>query len=1135
MFNIISLNINGMNMKNVQLQLIEHIKFKKLDVILIQEHNLRDEKLLCKELLNLCDIYINLAINQKGGTAILFNKKMNYTILSNDMSADSRIISTRIKYYNNILHFVNVYAPASATFNERDRFFQDELLFYLRNNLNNIILGGDWNCVLTERDCQSKNIHISKSLTNIIRSLRCKDAWFVKNRNIEYTYVRQNYGSRIDRIYVKNLANHIDKINVVHVNFSDHSSIEMSIRLPDVPKVGKYYWKMNILMLEDHYIKEEFRVEWGRIRNIISFFDTINDWWELYAKPQIKRFFIDKGREESRKKYGILQYLEVKLNRLYDKLNKTGVMNYSEVKEIKDRINSIKNEILEGVKIRSRLQEQIEGEKVSAYLIGKQNTLKTKKLITSIKVEDDIVENLQSGTVLKNKDGIEWYVNRFYEKLYKKEVVDERYQTWFLQFLDTKISEIERHTLEKEISETEIFNAVKSLNCKKSPGIDGIPNDFYIKYWDIIKNEVSKIVKNIVNGLFLQGSQKRAIITLIPKDGDLTTLRSWRPISLICSDVKIVAKILAMRLNPLMPNLISENQHCVNSKSIVHCNAKIRDIIYYANKNNLSGALINLDWEKAFDRVDWGFLIKIMKKLGFPECIIKWLMILYTDITSSCLINGNITKEFKIERGVRQGCPLSMLTYVLFQEPLYQAIEKTNRIVPFGIPNQVTKEIGYADDTTICIKDDEGFLESFKIISMFESASNSKINIKKTRIYGFGNWNWRTNWPIIGLKTEFEYFNALGIMFSTDYDKALHATWKKIYEKIKNGLLVLMGRYLSVYQKAIIINSLIASKLWYTSHVYPLPLQYSQLINTKIFEYIWNSKVDPIKRVILYKSKDKGGLGLLNIHNKSKSIFASTVLKMFSTSNNSSLIRYYIAEKMNKLLGIRNLNINRKLTPPYYEYALDIIKDCTKDKDFPNVSSKKIYDMYMLKSDVIPNVEIKHPRYDWLNIWKNVSFRFMNVNDRPIIFKYVHEIIPTNKRLKQIRARPDSICDNCDKEDSFMHKFYECNIIQDCLCWIRRLIVYFCGINTNLESLSHFMSFDLPKVNVKVKNTLIVVMSSYIACTWYNRHRLDLLIKILMAKIIRDQKLKMKILGPKAQRIFTENYCKSHIEFITSI
>ena len=163
----------------------------------------------------------------------------------------------------------------------------------------------------------------------------------------------------------------------------------MSIRLPDVPKVGKYYWKMNISMLEDVYIKEEFRVKWGSIKSVISFYDTINDWWELHAKPQIKIFFIDKGREESRKKYGVLQYLEFKLNRIYDKLNKTGQMNYSEVKEIKDRINSIKNDILEGVKMRSRLQEQIEGEKVSAFLIGKQNTLKTKKLITEIEVEDN--------------------------------------------------------------------------------------------------------------------------------------------------------------------------------------------------------------------------------------------------------------------------------------------------------------------------------------------------------------------------------------------------------------------------------------------------------------------------------------------------------------------------------------------------------------------------------------------------------------------------------------------------------------------------------------------------------------------------------------------------------------------------
>ena len=96
------------------------------------------------------------------------------------------------------------------------------------------------------------------------------------------------------------------------------------------------------------------------------------------------------------------------MNRLYDTCNITGEVEYTEVKQLKDRINAIKTNILEGVKIRARIQEQIEGERVSAFLIAKQATIKSKKAINSIKVEDDIVENLTSGTILTSKDSIEW-------------------------------------------------------------------------------------------------------------------------------------------------------------------------------------------------------------------------------------------------------------------------------------------------------------------------------------------------------------------------------------------------------------------------------------------------------------------------------------------------------------------------------------------------------------------------------------------------------------------------------------------------------------------------------------------------------------------------------------------------------
>ena len=153
-----------------------------------------------------------------------------------------------------------------------------------------------------------------------------------------------------------------------------------------------------------------------------------------------------------------------------------------------------------------------------------------------IQVEENIVNNINPGTILNKKESIEWYINSYYGKLYEKENSDNEIQTWFLQFIENKISQVDKQLLEKEITEKEIYNAIKDLSSNKSPGIDGIPNEFYLKYWDVIHIELSLVVKNIINGELLKGKQRQALITLIPKDGDLKLLKSWRPILLICSE-----------------------------------------------------------------------------------------------------------------------------------------------------------------------------------------------------------------------------------------------------------------------------------------------------------------------------------------------------------------------------------------------------------------------------------------------------------------------------------------------------------------------------------------------------------------------------------------------------------------------
>ena len=396
---------------------------------------------------------------------------------------------------------------------------------------------------------------------------------------------------------------------------------------------------MNTSLLDSIDIKESFSKKWDRLKFMINRYNSINEWWEFCVKKEIKNFFIRQGKIENQKKYGMLKYLEHSLNRLYNKNNIDNTIEYDRVKYLKDRITEIKSNILEGVKIRSRVEEQLEGEKVSNFLIKKQAQIKKRQYITKIKSEPNILDNLEEGIILDNKDVIELYIHKYYKNLYKDEPYDEILQNEFLELISNKLNDSDKENLGIEISENEIFIAVNDLNTNKAPGIDGIPIEFYQKYWEIIKKEFVQVIKNITKGTLLINEQKKAIITLLPKGGDLSLLKSWRPISLICSDVKIVSKILANRIKPLMAEIVFENQHCINGRTITNCTTEIRDILYYYGENESTGAVINLDWEKAFDRVNWVFLIKVMKRIGFPEFIINWVITMHTNLQSVCMIN----------------------------------------------------------------------------------------------------------------------------------------------------------------------------------------------------------------------------------------------------------------------------------------------------------------------------------------------------------------------------------------------------------------------------------------------------------------------------------------------------------------
>ena len=255
------------------------------------------------------------------------------------------------------------------------------------------------------------------------------------------------------------------------------------------------------------------------------------------------------------------------------------------------------------------------------------------------------------------------------------------------------------------------MNAVmllKSFHTNKTPGTDGLTAEFYTFFW----NMLGKIITDSFNYAFQKGelsiSQRQGIIRLIPKkDKNLSYLKNWRPISLLNTDYKIATKALAMRLKKVLPNIINNAQTGYLQGRFIGENVRlISDILHYTADQNLEGIALFIDFEKAFDSLEWGYLDKVLNAFNFENDFKLWVRTLYNNISSCTINNGYASRPFTLKRGVRQGCPLSGLLFVLAVEALSSAIRSRSDIKGIQVGNKEVKLSQYADDTTTFCKDE---------------------------------------------------------------------------------------------------------------------------------------------------------------------------------------------------------------------------------------------------------------------------------------------------------------------------------------------------------------------------------------------------------------------------------------------
>ena len=279
-------------------------------------------------------------------------------------------------------------------------------------------------------------------------------------------------------------------------------------------------------------------------------------------------------------------------------------------------------------------------------------------------------------------------IKNFYSSLYAK----RNQETSKYNFFDDsiyKLKEENKLKCEGKLTLYECEQALKQMKNNKSPGSDGITIEFYNTFWDDIKTHILNSLNYSFDNGKLSELQSQSLITLLPKqDKDTTLLSNWRPISLLNTDYKIGTKALANRMKDVLPEIISHTQTgFVKGRYIGESVRLLEEVLDYVETNNIPCLLFFSDFEKAFDSVDHDYLLETLKHLNFGENFIKWIKVFYTNAHSCVLNNGHMTDGFNIERGVRQGCPLSPYLFITAIELLSYQIEHNQTVKGIDIEN----------------------------------------------------------------------------------------------------------------------------------------------------------------------------------------------------------------------------------------------------------------------------------------------------------------------------------------------------------------------------------------------------------------------------------------------------------------
>ena len=408
--------------------------------------------------------------------------------------------------------------------------------------------------------------------------------------------------------------------------------------------------------------------------------------------------------------------------------------------------------------------------------------------------------------------------------------------------------------LQQPISLEEVPIAVRKGGKNKAPGSVGIGLEFYRANWATIQDDIGAMMNQMFMERKVSAQQKHGVIVCLPRSSDPTTPADFRPITLLNTDYKIMARIIAYRLRPMIEELLHPSQFCgVPGRTIFEAMANVREAIAQAEVKRVPLCVLSLDFQEAFDRISHQYLFTFLRSYGFSDWFVERIKCMHEEAASSIQINGHVSGPIPIHSSVRQGCPMSMLLFALCVDPLLRILDQKLPGIQIGKRARKTVVVAHADDVTIFVTTPTDIPVIRDAIQCYEKATGTRLNTRKSKALAVGGWSTSTDTLNIPYHAEIK---ILSLIFASTIEHSMTNSWTNVTGKLRSQARDTYERDLNLSQRIRYVQAYLLAKIWHTAQVFPAPTTVTRQLT------IYGREQCSVYQYRLYRSRRDKGLGL---------------------------------------------------------------------------------------------------------------------------------------------------------------------------------------------------------------------------------------------------------------------------------